>query len=481
MPNSAAAPPTNRIRRLGRALGIGGAVVLAVSGTAAAAGPTATKHHASPNKLHVTPAKVQRSPKKAGSPIKVRVSRPHGVAARLHPSTKHPSPTKKPGSLANKHPATASPQASPYEDPAPYYEASARGAVWPLAGARYYGQVNATADHTSVVDMALTPGDGGYWEVAANGRVWAFGSARYKGSPAHSHMHMRPAGLVPTNDGGGYWVFDRNGDVHAFGAATNYGSLAGRILFSPVIDLVPTPNDGGYWLITSRGRAAAYGNARHLGDLRHVTLTTAITGFATTPSGAGYWMVGASGQVWSFGAARNHGSLATDERIQPMSSIIATADGDGYWLIAHDGDIHSFGDAENGSPPEFAFVHTVSTAGDRAVEWALKQLGKPYIWGGTGPKGFDCSGLTMMSWKAAGVTIPRIAADQYIAGRKKPIRDLIDGDLIYWTSDPSNPNDIYHVAMYLGSGNVVAAPETGENVRTEPIWTVQMVSRGTAP
>jgi cell wall-associated NlpC family hydrolase len=150
-------------------------------------------------------------------------------------------------------------------------------------------------------------------------------------------------------------------------------------------------------------------------------------------------------------------------------------------MVAHDGDIHRFGDAASSSPPEFAFVHKVITAGDRALEWAMKQLGKPYIWGGIGPKGFDCSGLTMMSWKDAGVTIPRIAADQYIAGKKERIDALVDGDLVYWTSDPSKPDDIYHVALYLGSGNVVAAPETGEDVKTEAIWTVQFARKGTAP
>jgi cell wall-associated NlpC family hydrolase len=373
--------------------------------------------------------------------------------------------------------------ASPYESSTPYYEVSpTTGAVWPLTGAKYYGQVNAVKQDTTIVGVTVAPGDRGYWEVSANGRVWAFGSAHFEGSPYRSHLTGQTAGLLPTTDGKGYWIYDKNGSVHAYGDAVNHGSLAGRVLLSPVIDMVATANDGGYWLVTAKGRAAAYGNARSYGDLRATKLTTTITGMARMPSGSGYWLLGANGQVWAYGGAHSYGSLPAAQRTQPMQAIVATSNGDGYWMIAHDGDVHTFGDATIGALPEFAFVHSVQTAGDRALEWAMKQLGKPYVWGGTGPKGFDCSGLTMMSWEAAGTDIPRIADDQYIQEKDKiALSSLADGGLVFWSSNTSVPGDIYHVALYLGSGNVVAAPETGENVQTQSIWTDELMGKGVSP
>jgi cell wall-associated NlpC family hydrolase len=270
--------------------------------------------------------------------------------------------------------------------------------------------------------------------------------------------------------------------VQAYGDARYHGSLASTLLFSPVIDMVATPDDGGYWLVTSKGRAAAYGDARSYGDLRHATMTTSIVSMARTATGNGYWLLGSNGNIWAFGAAHDWGAIPSPERSQSMQSIIPTGQGGGYWIIAHDGDVHSFGDASSSELPEFAFVHHITTAGDRALEWAMKQLGKPYIWGGTGPQGFDCSGLTMMSWEAAGTDIPRVADDQYIQeSHKVSMSSLVDGDLVFWSSNTSNASDIYHVALYLGSGNIVAAPETGENVQTQALWSYELMGRGVEP
>jgi cell wall-associated NlpC family hydrolase len=98
----------------------------------------------------------------------------------------------------------------------------------------------------------------------------------------------------------------------------------------------------------------------------------------------------------------------------------------------------------------------------RAVAFALRQRGKPYRWGAEGPNAFDCSGLTWAAWQAAGVTIPRTAADQLAAlprvrGRLQP------GDLvIYRSRGPSRR----HVAMVVGRGGMVEAPGRGIPVRT---------------
>ncbi len=427
MPSLTVATPSNRIRRLGAAVGIGAAIALAASGVAVATAAGPAQHR--------------------------------GASAR---SVSH-GPT------------------SPFVDANPYYEVSPTGSVWPLSGARYDGDVNATAARTTIVGIGLARGNGGYWEVSANGRVWAFGSARYYGSPFHSHFKGRPAGIVRTVSGNGYWVYDTDGSVHAFGDARYYGSLGGRRLDSPIVDMVGTTGGGGYWLVSSLGRVAAYGNATSHGDFRTAHITSTIAGLAVMPRETGYWLVGTNGQVWAFGAAHNDGNLPSGDHNQSIASIVSTSDGNGYWMVAHDGDIHRFGDAVGSSPPELAFVHTIQNASDRAVEWAMEQRGKPYIYGGTGPQGFDCSGLTMMSWHEAGVTIPRVADDQYIAGKKTPISQLANGDLVYWATNTSVPSTVYHVALYLGSGNIVAAPYTGTVVQTQPLYTEELMTDGTAP
>lgn len=116
-----------------------------------------------------------------------------------------------------------------------------------------------------------------------------------------------------------------------------------------------------------------------------------------------------------------------------------------------------------------------------AIAFGLAQRGKPYVWGGTGPAGYDCSGLVQASYRAAGITLPRTAAEQYGAGRPVPLNQLAPGDLVFFASDLTNPATIYHVALYLGRGVVLNAPRTGERVRTEPLFTAGLLPTGVRP
>jgi cell wall-associated NlpC family hydrolase len=105
-----------------------------------------------------------------------------------------------------------------------------------------------------------------------------------------------------------------------------------------------------------------------------------------------------------------------------------------------------------------------------AIAAARSRLGDPYVWGATGPDTFDCSGLTQWSYARVGVQLPRVAADQWNAGRHVSLEELEPGDLLFWANDLNNPATIHHVAMYLGAGMMIAAPHTGDVVKVQPVY-----------
>lgn len=118
-----------------------------------------------------------------------------------------------------------------------------------------------------------------------------------------------------------------------------------------------------------------------------------------------------------------------------------------------------------------ATTPAVTSAATTAVAFARSQLGTPYLWGGDGPTegGFDCSGLTQAAYRAAGITIPRVAQDQYDAGPRLPkSAQLMPGDLLFFGA---GPHHITHVAIYAGHGQAIDAPRPGTVVRQSPART----------
>lgn len=99
---------------------------------------------------------------------------------------------------------------------------------------------------------------------------------------------------------------------------------------------------------------------------------------------------------------------------------------------------------------------------EKAIAFARAQLGEPYKWGGAGPGSWDCSGLTMRAWQAAGINLPHSAGAQYARTKHVPMGKIVRGDLLYWSD--GGPSSIYHEALYLGGGKMIHAPRPGRGV-----------------
>ncbi|WP_163008602.1 C40 family peptidase, partial [Streptomyces sp. S5] len=101
--------------------------------------------------------------------------------------------------------------------------------------------------------------------------------------------------------------------------------------------------------------------------------------------------------------------------------------------------------------------------GERAVRFAVDQIGKPYVWGAEGPDSYDCSGLTQRAWASAGTGVPRTSQEQWAELDRVPLRELRPGDLVVYFPEAT------HVALYLGDGLVVHAPRPGAAVKVSPV------------
>ncbi|MGW1790135.1 NlpC/P60 family protein [Streptomyces tubercidicus] len=113
--------------------------------------------------------------------------------------------------------------------------------------------------------------------------------------------------------------------------------------------------------------------------------------------------------------------------------------------------------------PAAAAAQAPNPRAARAVSFAYSALGKPYVWGATGPSGYDCSGLTQAAWKAGGVALPRTTYTQISSGPRVARSQLAPGDLVFFYSG------ISHVGLYIGDGQMIHAPHPGAPVRIAPI------------
>jgi peptidoglycan DL-endopeptidase CwlO len=110
--------------------------------------------------------------------------------------------------------------------------------------------------------------------------------------------------------------------------------------------------------------------------------------------------------------------------------------------------------------------------GVQALNWALAEIGHPYVWGGAGPVGFDCSGLVVWAYEHVGIYLTHFTGAQWNEVKHIPISELKPGDLLFFFAD------ISHVGMYVGNGLMVDAPTFGQDVQIQPIFYSALVGAG---
>ena len=320
----------------------------------------------------------------------------------------------------------------------------------------------APAIPVSLQGLDGSPTPTSFWLASSTGGVWNMGN-----TTSYGQLSSPPAkpivGITPTRDKRGYWLVASDGGIFSFGDAAFFGSTGALVLNQPVVGMAPTPDGKGYWLIARDGGIFSFGDATFYGSTGALTLRQPVVGMAPTADANGYWLIAADGGVFSFGDAAFYGSMGSSPTPDPAEKVISSKTGHGYWIVDQNGTSWAFGDAGT-IPPSLGLMFEPVTPGDQAVLFAFAQLGKPYIWGGNGPVGFDCSGLALAAWESAGVGFARIANDQYnTAGVPMAMADLQAGDLVFWGSDPTNWATVDHTALYVGGGQIVEA--TGDHVQ----------------
>ncbi|UPW10898.1 C40 family peptidase [Gordonia terrae] len=161
--------------------------------------------------------------------------------------------------------------------------------------------------------------------------------------------------------------------------------------------------------------------------------------------------------------ARARAELGSDtEALAALTRRTAPAEVTG---VAHGNERPSAGPTSGGIPitlPDGSVAYAPNQRAATAVRAALSQRGVPYVWGGTTPAGFDCSGFTQWAYRQAGLELPRLAQDQDTAGHQVSQSQLQPGDLAVWSG---------HVAMYIGNGQMV---EAGDPVGVSPVRTANL-------
>ncbi|MFF8774989.1 C40 family peptidase [Kitasatospora sp. NPDC015120] len=196
----------------------------------------------------------------------------------------------------------------------------------------------------------------------------------------------------------------------------------------------------------------------------------------------GHWRWTSHYDVYRARTGGSAGSGTSGTRAAGSSGGITQGwDGSRYWFRNSQGqwrwtshyDVYLARTGGSGSGSGSSSADSASSpAADRdvetAVQFALAQRGKPFRTAGNGPDGYDCSGLVQQSFRRGGISLPRVANDQYAATTPVTAGQLRRGDLLFW-SDDGTARGIHHVAIYLGDNQYVEAARPGTSIRVSRI------------
>jgi peptidoglycan DL-endopeptidase RipA len=256
------------------------------------------------------------------------------------------------------------------------------------------------------------------------------------------------------------------GDAHGVQAYLNQVGL-GQVFSSRRTDILAKNNADSVVAGVFRSEASTALKQKKAAAQQAARLKTAVQTAVAAQLTAVKQSQSVAGQLsGGLASAKNHENHIANQRAQALAAAAAKAEAAAIArerAAAASSPVSSSSSSYRGSAAS-------SSQGDIAADFALSQIGKPYQWGAAGPSTYDCSGLAMVAWAHAGVSILHYTGDQWNEGTHVPLNDMQRGDLVFYATNNSDPATIHHVGIYIGGGQMVDAPYTGVDVRIDSIY-----------
>jgi cell wall-associated NlpC family hydrolase len=257
------------------------------------------------------------------------------------------------------------------------------------------------------------------------------------------------------------------GDAHGVTAYLNQVGL-GEVFTTQRTDILAKNNADSVVSKVFRSEASTALKQRKAATQQAAQLKTAVQAAVATQLSAVQQTKTVTNQLsGALGSAKNHANHIANQRAAALAAAAAKAEAAAAARAA--ASARASGGSSSPISPDSGPAAN-SSQGQIAADFALSQIGKPYQWGAAGPSTYDCSGLAMVAWAHAGVSILHYTGDQWNEGTHIPLNDMQRGDLVFYATNNANPATIHHVGIYIGGGEMVDAPYTGVDVRIDSIY-----------